>query len=243
MSLRRRLSPRLIGLVVLALMAVAAAAALHAGLLGDALGRHRHREPRRHRPRAAHRRRRHDLVRTGGVRRLRRLYDRRIDHQVRLLALGDAAGLARRRPALPRSRSGSSRCGSPATTCRSAPSPGASASSTCSAISPCSAATTAISGIPPIAVGPWPLIDARAVYYLIWLRGAVAVVLSDNLLDSRTGRAIRALRGGGGVRRIVRRRHGARRSSSCSSTRGCSPGSPAGSTPMCSGRSARRRSA
>ena len=55
-----------------------------------------------------------------------------------------------------------------------------------------------ISGIPPISVGPWPLIDARAVYYLIWLFVAVAVVLSLNLLDSRTGRAIRALRGGGG---------------------------------------------
>ncbi len=54
-----------------------------------------------------------------------------------------------------------------------------------------------VSGIPPIAIGPWPLIDARAVYYLIWLFVLIAVLLSDNLLDSRTGRAIRALRGGG----------------------------------------------
>ena len=54
-----------------------------------------------------------------------------------------------------------------------------------------------ISGIPPIAVGPWPLIDARAVYYLIWLAVMIAIWLSDNLLDSRMGRAIRALRGGG----------------------------------------------
>jgi branched-chain amino acid transport system permease protein len=54
-----------------------------------------------------------------------------------------------------------------------------------------------ISGIPPIAIGPWALIDARAVDYLIWLAVLIAVVLSDNLLDSRMGRAIRALRGGG----------------------------------------------
>jgi branched-chain amino acid transport system permease protein len=54
-----------------------------------------------------------------------------------------------------------------------------------------------ISGIPPITIGPWALIDARAVYYLIWLAVLIAVLLSDNLLDSRMGRAIRALRGGG----------------------------------------------
>ncbi len=54
-----------------------------------------------------------------------------------------------------------------------------------------------ISGIPPFAIGPFELIDARAVYYLIWLAVLIAVVLSDNLLDSRMGRAIRALRGGG----------------------------------------------
>ena len=55
-----------------------------------------------------------------------------------------------------------------------------------------------ISGIPPFAIGPYELIDARAVYYLIWLAVLIAVVLSGNLLDSRMGRAIRALRGGGG---------------------------------------------
>ncbi len=54
-----------------------------------------------------------------------------------------------------------------------------------------------ISGIPPIAIGPWTLIDARAVYYPIWLAVLIAVLLSGNLLDSRMGRAIRALRGGG----------------------------------------------
>ncbi len=54
-----------------------------------------------------------------------------------------------------------------------------------------------ISGIPPFAIGSFELIDARAVYYLIWLAVLIAVVLSSNLLDSRMGRAIRALRGGG----------------------------------------------
>ncbi len=53
-----------------------------------------------------------------------------------------------------------------------------------------------ISGLQPFSVGPVSLIDARAVYYLIWLVVVVAVVLSENLLDSRMGRAIRALRGG-----------------------------------------------
>ncbi len=54
-----------------------------------------------------------------------------------------------------------------------------------------------ISGIPPFAIGSFELIDVRAVYYLIWLAVLIAVVLSSNLLDSRMGRAIRALRGGG----------------------------------------------
>ena len=54
-----------------------------------------------------------------------------------------------------------------------------------------------ISGIPPISIAGFPLIDARAVYYLIWLFVLIAIVLSGNLLDSRMGRAIRALRGGG----------------------------------------------
>jgi ABC-type branched-subunit amino acid transport system ATPase component/ABC-type branched-subunit amino acid transport system permease subunit len=53
-----------------------------------------------------------------------------------------------------------------------------------------------ISGLPPFSVAGHPLIDSRAVFYVIWLVVLVAVVLSENLLDSRTGRAIRALRGG-----------------------------------------------
>jgi branched-chain amino acid transport system permease protein len=53
-----------------------------------------------------------------------------------------------------------------------------------------------ISGLPPFAIGSVSLIDARAVFYLIWLLVLVAVILSENLLDGRMGRAIRALRGG-----------------------------------------------
>ena len=53
-----------------------------------------------------------------------------------------------------------------------------------------------ISGLPPISIGPLSLIDARAVFYLIWFCVLVAIIISSNLLDSRIGRAIRALRGG-----------------------------------------------
>lgn len=54
-----------------------------------------------------------------------------------------------------------------------------------------------LSGLPPFSVAGHALIDTRAVFYLIWAVVLVAVVLSENLLDSRVGRAIRVLRGGG----------------------------------------------
>jgi branched-chain amino acid transport system permease protein len=53
-----------------------------------------------------------------------------------------------------------------------------------------------ISGIPPLAVAGHPLIDSRWSFTVIWLAVALAVLATRNLLDSRTGRAIRALRGG-----------------------------------------------
>lgn len=53
-----------------------------------------------------------------------------------------------------------------------------------------------ISGLPPFAIAGTPLIDARTVFYPIWIAVLVAVILSENLLDSRMGRAIRALRRG-----------------------------------------------
>jgi branched-chain amino acid transport system permease protein len=53
-----------------------------------------------------------------------------------------------------------------------------------------------ISSIPPLTIGQLSLIDPRAIYFLIWLAVIVASVLTMNLLDSRVGRAIRALRRG-----------------------------------------------
>ena len=53
-----------------------------------------------------------------------------------------------------------------------------------------------INGLPPLFIGPWSLIDGRAYYYVIWLSVAAAVAATLNLLDSRIGRSIRALRGG-----------------------------------------------
>ena len=55
---------------------------------------------------------------------------------------------------------------------------------------------TGISNIPPLQFGPWSLITPRAIYYLIWLVVGLSCWFSHNLLHSRAGRAIRALRGG-----------------------------------------------
>jgi len=54
-----------------------------------------------------------------------------------------------------------------------------------------------IGRIPPFNIGGFEFFSPRSVFYLIWLWVILAAVLSRNLLDSRTGRAIRALRGGG----------------------------------------------
>jgi branched-chain amino acid transport system permease protein len=53
-----------------------------------------------------------------------------------------------------------------------------------------------ISGIPPISLGPVALTASWQIFYLIWAIFLGAFVLSYNLLQSRSGRAIRALRGG-----------------------------------------------
>jgi branched-chain amino acid transport system permease protein len=55
---------------------------------------------------------------------------------------------------------------------------------------------TGISGVPPLSVAGFDLRDGRQFYYLIWAMLLVAVWLTSNLLDSRAGRAIRALKGG-----------------------------------------------
>lgn len=53
-----------------------------------------------------------------------------------------------------------------------------------------------ISGIPPLAIGSVEFAEPRAMYFIIWLAVIVAAMLTMNLLDSRTGRAVRALRRG-----------------------------------------------
>jgi branched-chain amino acid transport system permease protein len=55
---------------------------------------------------------------------------------------------------------------------------------------------TGISGVPPLSFAGFELRDGRSFYYLIWCVLLLAVWLVGNLLDSRTGRAIRALKGG-----------------------------------------------
>lgn len=54
-----------------------------------------------------------------------------------------------------------------------------------------------LANIPAIHVGPWSLQDSSAIYYLIWTLVGLTFWFSRNLLNSRAGRAIRSLRGGG----------------------------------------------
>ena len=53
-----------------------------------------------------------------------------------------------------------------------------------------------ISGIPPLSIGTWKMLDPDTIYFPIWIAVILCAILSMNLLDSRTGRAIRALRRG-----------------------------------------------
>lgn len=53
-----------------------------------------------------------------------------------------------------------------------------------------------VSGIPPLSIGSLKMIDPGTIYFAIWAAVLIAAVLTMNLLDSRTGRAIRALRRG-----------------------------------------------
>ena len=54
-----------------------------------------------------------------------------------------------------------------------------------------------ITAIPPFRIAGYNLYDSRGIYYVIWAFVLLAGIATHNLLDSRTGRAIRALRGGG----------------------------------------------
>ena len=53
-----------------------------------------------------------------------------------------------------------------------------------------------ISAIPPLAIGPLKMLDPGTIYFAIWIAVILCAILTMNLLDSRTGRAIRALRRG-----------------------------------------------
>src|ERR1035437_7960301 len=53
-----------------------------------------------------------------------------------------------------------------------------------------------ISGIPPLTIGSLRMIDPGTIYFAIWIAVVICALLTMNLLDSRTGRAIRALRRG-----------------------------------------------
>ena len=55
---------------------------------------------------------------------------------------------------------------------------------------------TGMSGIPPLSLFGIELKESRSFYYVIWAVLLGAVWLTQNLLDSREGRAIRALKGG-----------------------------------------------
>lgn len=55
---------------------------------------------------------------------------------------------------------------------------------------------TGVSGIPALSLFGLELADGRQFYYLIWLVVVLVVIATRNLLDSRSGRAIRALKGG-----------------------------------------------
>ncbi|MGO4715963.1 branched-chain amino acid ABC transporter ATP-binding protein/permease [Bradyrhizobium sp. 2TAF24] len=53
-----------------------------------------------------------------------------------------------------------------------------------------------ISSIPPLSIGSLQMMSADSIYYVIWAGVLISALLTLNLLDSRTGRAIRALRRG-----------------------------------------------
>ncbi|HYF20424.1 MAG TPA: branched-chain amino acid ABC transporter ATP-binding protein/permease [Ramlibacter sp.] len=55
---------------------------------------------------------------------------------------------------------------------------------------------TGLSNIPPVRIGDWSLRDPRAMYYLVWVVVGLAYLFCRNVLHSRTGRAMRGLRGG-----------------------------------------------
>lgn len=60
---------------------------------------------------------------------------------------------------------------------------------------------TGISSIPPVTLGAMDFTQPRKFWLLVWTAISLCTLLTLNLLDSRIGRAMRALRGGGDVAR------------------------------------------
>ena len=50
-----------------------------------------------------------------------------------------------------------------------------------------------ISAIPPLSIGSFRMLDPGSIYFAIWVAVILSALLTMNLLDSRTGRAIRAV--------------------------------------------------
>ncbi|WP_310740107.1 branched-chain amino acid ABC transporter ATP-binding protein/permease [Aquincola tertiaricarbonis] len=55
---------------------------------------------------------------------------------------------------------------------------------------------TGLTNLPPLTMGSWVFERAEQLYLVIWGTVLLALLLSRNLLDSRSGRALRALHGG-----------------------------------------------
>jgi branched-chain amino acid transport system permease protein len=53
-----------------------------------------------------------------------------------------------------------------------------------------------LSSLPPVSIGGLALVDSGQIFYLIWGTLLLAMLAIYNVLDSRVGRALRALRGG-----------------------------------------------
>ncbi len=53
-----------------------------------------------------------------------------------------------------------------------------------------------IAGIPPLSIAGHALLDSRSYFPVVWIAAFVVLLLTRHLLDSRVGRAMRALRGG-----------------------------------------------
>lgn len=54
-----------------------------------------------------------------------------------------------------------------------------------------------ITGIPPLNIAGYPLLSGQSIFYVIWIFVILTAIGAQNLLNSRIGRGIRALRGGG----------------------------------------------